>query len=332
MDSEHTLTMLVGILLILSTPSSAQRSLPIPGGYGLDSWTRGLGIDAGTLPAPGLLLIYRMIDFSANTSRDGNGDALPIPGLKIGALANAPAVVFTANPRGMPYLTAAVSLPLAAVSFDSDVPPVGQNNVGIGDLFVAPLRVGWRLSRYDLVTGYSFYVPTGRFDPAEAASVGRGYWINQLSIGGAVHFDATRDERASVLISYERNQPNRKIETKRGDLLNVQGGAGGNIYPNIAAGLAGYALWQMNDDRGANLPPELAGTHTRAFGLGPEIDVTIPKRRMRVDARAEWDFGVVAHPRGLLFVLGVQYLAWMPAITTGANPPAGSSGKPGSRP
>ncbi|HEY9230146.1 MAG TPA: transporter, partial [Gemmatimonadaceae bacterium] len=186
--------------------------------------------------------------------------------------------------------------------------------------------------RYDVVSAYSFYAPTARWDPRDQASVGRGYWINQLSLGGAVYFDTTRNQRASILISYERNQPRRLVESKRGDLLNVQGGAGAGVYKNVTAGFAAYALWQVADDRGADLPPELTGMHTRAFGLGPEIDVTIPKLRMRVDVRAEWDFGVVAHPQGLLFVVGVQYLAWMPAITTGASPLAGSSGRPDSRP
>ena len=123
-------TMVVGILLLLSTSAAAQHSPPIPGGLGLDTWTRGLGIDAGTQGPPGLFLIYRLIDFSANTARDRNGDALPIPGLKIGARANALAVAFTAKPHGAPYLTAAVSLPLAEVSFDSDVPPVALENSG----------------------------------------------------------------------------------------------------------------------------------------------------------------------------------------------------------
>ena len=120
----------VGILLRLSTSAAAQQAPPIPGGLGLDTWTRGLGIDAGTQGPPGLLLFYRLIDFSANTARDGNGNALPIPGLKIGARANAAAVAFTAKPRGAPYLTAVASLPLAAVSFDSDVPPVALDNHG----------------------------------------------------------------------------------------------------------------------------------------------------------------------------------------------------------
>lgn len=322
----------VGILLRLSTSADAQQAPPIPGGLGLDTWTRGLGIDAGTQGPPGLLLFYRLIDFSAHTARDGNGNALPIPGLKIGARANAAAVAFTAKPRGAPYLTAAASLPLAAVSFASDVPPVSLHNHGVADIFFAALRAGWKLSRYDVVTSYGFYVPTGRFDPLDEASVGRGYWINQFSLGGAAYFDSTRNERASVLVSYERNQPRRGIESKRGDLLEVQGGAGRPVYRNVTAGVAGYALWQVSDDRGAELAPALAGMHTRAFGLGPEIDVTIPKRRLRVDLRAEWDFGVVARPQGLVWVVGVEYLAWMPPITTGASPPAGSSGRPGSPP
>ncbi len=262
----------IGILLLLSTRSAAQPSPPIPGGLGLDTWTRGLGIDAGTVAPPGLLLVYRLIDFSAHTARDRNGDALPIPGLKIGARAHGLAAAFTVKPRGAPYLTAVLSFPLALVSFDSDAPPVALDNLGLADLFVAPIRVGWQRPRYDVVTAYAFYAPTARYDPQDAASVGRGYWINQLSVGGAAWFDRARNQRASLLVSYERNQPRRGTNSKRGDLLNVQGGAGTTVYRNVGAGLAGYALWQVADDRGADLPPELAGAHTRAFGLGPEID------------------------------------------------------------
>jgi len=323
---------MVGILLRLSASADAQQAPRIPGGLGLDTWTRGLGIDAGTQGPPGLFLVYRLIDFSAHTARDGSGNALPIPGLKIGARANAAAVVFTAKPRGAPYLTAVASLPLAAVSFVSDVPPVALHNHGLADIFIGALRAGWKLSRHDVVASYGFYVPVGQFDPRDAASVGRGYWIDQFALGGAAYFDSTRNERASVLVSYERNRPRRGIESKRGDLLEIQGGAGRPVYRNVSAGVAGFALWQVSDDRGIELAPELAGMHTRAFGLGPEIDVTIPRRRMRVELRPEWDFGVVARPQGLVLVVGVEYLAWMPAITAGASPPAGSSGRPGSPP
>src|SRR5262245_44906361 len=104
----HSLT--VGILLFLTSAMRGQQPPLIPGGLGLDTWTRGLGIDAGTQGPPGLLVVYRLIDFTANKARDQNGDVLPIPGLRISAAANALAFVYTAKPRGAPYLNAAVSL------------------------------------------------------------------------------------------------------------------------------------------------------------------------------------------------------------------------------
>jgi len=182
------------------------------------------------------------------------------------------------------------------------------------------------------VTSYGFYGPTGRFDPNDPASVGRGYWINQLSLGGAAYLDTARHHRGSVLVSYERNQKRRGIDSRRGNLLDAQGGAGTTVHDNVLVGLAWYALWQVSDDKGADLPATLTGGHTRAFGLGPEIDLTIPKLRTRVDLRVERDFGVVAHPQGLLFVVGAEYLVWMPPIKAGASPPPRPSGRPDSRP
>jgi hypothetical protein len=304
----------VGILACLSAAAVAQPAATpsIPGGLGLDTWTRGLGIDAGSQGPPGLYLIYRLIDFSANKARDQNGDVLPIPGLKIGALANAFAVAFTMKRRGGPYLNAAVSIPVAVVSLDVSEPPVALDNLGLADMFVAPLRVGWRHPHYDIVSAYGFYAPTGRFDPSDPSSVGRGYWINQLSLGGAAYLDTARNHRASVLVSFEQNNKRRGVDSRRGNLLNIQGGAGTTVYRNVLAGLAWYALWQVSADRGADLGLDFVGGKSRAFGLGPEIDLTLPRLRARIDVRAEWDFGVISHPQGFLFVVGAGYLAWMP--------------------
>jgi hypothetical protein len=324
-------TTVVGMLLVLNTASTAQPSPKVPGGIGLDTWTRGLGIDAGEQGPPGLFLIYRLIDFTANKSRDRNGDLQPIPGLKIGARAHALAFLFTAKPHDGPYLNAVLSLPLGVTSLHSGAPPAAFNDLGLTDIFVSPLRVGWRQPHFDVVTSYGFYAPTGRFRPDDPASIGRGYWINQLCLGGAAYVDTARRNRASVLVAYEKNQRRREVDARRGDLLNVQGGAGATVYNNVVAGLAAYALWQVSDDKGTYVPALTAG-RTRAFGLGPEIDLTIPKLRARVDLRAEWDFGVVAHPQGVLLVVGAEYLAWMPPIKTGASPPPRPAGKPDSQP
>jgi hypothetical protein len=80
-------------------------------------------------------------------------------------------------------------------------------------------------------------------------------------------------------------------------------------------GLAGYALWQATPDRGTDIPPVLRDERSRAFGLGPEANVTIPKWKTHVALRVEREFGVHSRPRGQVIALSVSYLAWMPTVS-----------------
>jgi hypothetical protein len=57
----------------------------------------------------------------------------------------------------------------------------------------------------------------------------------------------------------------------------------------------------------------LAGARTRSYGLGPEIDVVIPKLAVRGEFRYEWDFGTRARPQGAVFAGGLGYRAWAPS-------------------
>jgi hypothetical protein len=272
----------------------------------------GLGIDAGTQGPPGLFLIDRPVQFEADRARDRNGAILPIQGLDILARANAFGVAYTFVPHGGPFLTVAASIPYARVSLNSDNPVVSIDRFGVGDMFFQPIKAGWRKPRYDVVTSYAFFAPTGKFEPRSGVGVGRGYWTHQFSLGGAVYGDTTRTTRASALMSYDLNQQMRAIDITRGDMLDIQGGAGATVFKTLVVGVAGYALWQVRDDRGAALPPVLAGARTRTYGLGPEVDVVIPKIGLRGDLRYEWDFGTRARPQGTVLVGGLAYRAWGP--------------------
>lgn len=272
----------------------------------------GLGIDAGTQGPPGFFVVDRVLQFTANTVRGRNGEVLPIQGLGIRARANALGVAYTFATRTSTYLTVGAGAPLARVSINSDNPVASIDRWGLGDLFVQPLRAGWRNARSDVVAGYAFYAPTGKFEPG-GVGVGRGYWTHQLSLGGALYADTTRGSRASALMSYEVNQRMRGIDITRGNLLTIQGGAGANVFKSFVAGVAGYALWQVSDDRGADLPPALTGLRTRSFGLGPEIGVLIPSLRLHGEFRYEWDFGVRARPQGQVAAGALGYQAWAPA-------------------
>jgi hypothetical protein len=291
----------LAVTLFAATPASAQQlGTKVMGG---------LGIDAGTQSPPGLFVVERFIQFTADRARDRNGDLLPIQGLNLLARANALGVAYTLGPQRSPYLTVAASVPYARAALNSDNPVVALDRLGLGDAYMQPIKIGWRAPRYDVVASYAFYAPTGKFEPKSGVNVGRGNWSHQFSLGGALYPDTARAWRASAIMDYETNQKKRGIDITRGDMLDVQGGAGVTVHRVFVVGVAGYALWQVRDDRGRDVPPPLAGARTRAYGLGPEIDVTMPKLGLRAELRYEWDIEVRTRPQGQVLAVALAYRA-----------------------
>lgn len=267
-----------------------------------------VGANAGTQPAPGLYVLDRLVVYRARQLRDRDGDPLPIESLEIDVAANVLGVSWTRALGRRSFFTAAFGAPVARVDVSADHPQIAVDASGFGDLFVQPLRLGWRLDDFDVVAGYTFYAPTGRFEP-RSLSVGRGYWTHQLSVGGAYHADRARMRRVSLLASYDMNRRKQGIDIRRGRSIQVQGGAGSHVIGPIDAGLAGFAIWQVTDNGGADLPDAVRGARTRAFGLGPEIGVSIPAIRARVDLRTEWELDVHSRQDGWIVVVGATHLA-----------------------
>ena len=268
------------------------------------------GIDAGVQSPPGLFVVSQTLHYGSSQLRDREGNAVPIDGLSIDATGSALGLSYTSKTLHAPYLSFAIGLPVAIIHVNSDEPAASLNVNGFSDLFVQPVKVGWRQRRFDVVTAYVMYVPTGHFEPRSGAGTGRGYWTHQLSLGGALFADSTRMHRISALASYERNSRKRGIDIRRGDMFQIQGGAGASVKSIAMVGVAGYALWQATPDRGADIPTKLRNERSRVFGLGPEIDITIPKWRTRVALRVERELGVESRPKGQVIALSVAYLAW----------------------
>jgi len=266
-----------------------------------------VGIDAGVQSPPGLVVIEQLLHFASTQIRDARGNVVPIDGLNMNATGSALGVSYTNNGKTARHLGFAAAVPIARIRVNSDHPSASLNGFGFSDLFVQPIKVGWRERRFDVVTSYAVYVPTGHFEPRGQANTGRGYWTHQLSIGGALFSDSSRTRRASVLASYELNTRKRGIDVRRGNMFQLQGGAGANVARTVVAGVAGYALWQVTPDRGADIPPSLRGERTRVFGLGPELDVVIPRWRTRVALRAEHELGVTSRPQGNVVSLSAAY-------------------------
>src|SRR5262249_31805369 len=155
--------------------------------------------------------------------RGRNGEVVPIDGLNISATGMAIGASLTTEIKHSTLLTFAFGLPIARIRINSDEPAASINGFGFSDMFIQPLKVGWRRPLFDVVTAYMVYAPTGKFEP-RGGGAGRGDWTHQLSLGGALFQDTTRANRISALASYEINSRKRGIDIRRGDIIQIQGG------------------------------------------------------------------------------------------------------------
>ena len=272
------------------------------------------GLDAGRIADPGLYLIDRVVIYEAEELRDRNGNLIPTGPFNLRGRANAFGVSYTTNVSNKSiFLTITVSGPIAQLRLNTgNTPEIGVDRLGLGDPYIQPLRLGWRKPAFDLVTSYGIYLPIGRSALAGGRGVSSGQITQEFSGGGSVYF-RNRSHFLTGLASYQMNSRQRGIDITRGDLVQIQGGLGTKLFRELAeTGMAGYALWQVRDDRGSELPSLLAGARDRVFGLGPEGAVRIKTIQGLLRVRYEWDFDVRARPQGHIFVAGVTFLLHRP--------------------
>jgi hypothetical protein len=273
-----------------------------------------LGLDAGRIPAPGLYLLDRVAIYEAEKLRDRNGNLVPTALFNLAGLANAFGVSYTTKVSNKSmFLTITAGGPIAQVSLNTENrPEIGVDRFGLGDPYIQPFRLGWRKPLFDVVTSYSIYLPTGRSPLAGGKGVSSGQFTHEFSGGGSFYFKS-RSRFLTALASYQMNTRQRGIDITRGDSVQIQGGLGTKFFRELAeTGITGYALWQVRDDRGRDLPSVLAGARDRVYGLGPEGAMLIKAIQAQLRVRYEWDFDVRARPQGHIFVAGVNFLVHRP--------------------
>ena len=293
-------------LLLTTTPAVAQdlgHKLP-----GL------LGLDAARIPEAGLYLVDRLASYEADELRDRDGHLIPTAPFNLLGVANAFGASYTTKvSRSSVFLTMTVGWPIARIKTDiEDRPEASIDRFGLGDPYVQPVRLGWRNGRFDVVTSYSIYLPTGRSALAGGKGVSSGQITHEFSGGGSLYFKE-RTTFLTALASYQLDTRQRGIDITRGDSVQIEGGVGTKLFRELAeTGIAGYTLWQVRDDRGTQLPRVLTGARDRVYGLGPEGAMLIKAIHGQVRVRYEWDFGARSRPQGHIFVVGINFLVHLP--------------------
>jgi hypothetical protein len=269
-----------------------------------------LGLQAGSQAPVGLYLVDQFAYYHSGEVVDRSGHAVPI-GLNLDLLASTFGVAASLElPRIATYVNASAGVPLVYLNASTQNPRLSVAPSGIGDVFVQPLKLGWRPGPLEIVAGYSFSSPTASFDTEGSTDHGRGEWTHEFSLGGTLHFGPGKRLNLSALTSFDIYGTKLGIDVRRGDTLQVQGGLGAVVFGFVNIGVAGYALWQVTDYGGSALAAALRGARDIAYGVGPEMDLAVPPLLGQLTLRYTQDVADRTRPVGHMVVIGWTARVW----------------------
>jgi hypothetical protein len=263
---------LTGLLVIASTPAQAQLNTQhIKGTTGLKS---------GSQPPPGWYAIVPLLyDYRTDTVKDRDGNEL----------ANHSDLHSVAFGGGIVDVT---TKKILGANYGFQILfPVGANNriqgteidvnpgAGLTDSVIQPMNLGWHFKKADAVAGYAIFVPTGRYTNGATDNTGLGMWGQELSFGTTLYLNEKRQYHAATVASFDFQSKKEGSDTKVGNAMNLEGGAGGDFLKGgLTAGLAYYASFKLSDDQISGIPGILIRGRNKAFALGPEASLALARK------------------------------------------------------
>lgn len=259
------------------------------------------GVASGTQAPPGTYVSFMFLNYDTDTIRNRDGDKLNTQG-SIGVNGIFGVVSWVSKPMiaGGSY-SFAVAVPFLTNALDA--PVFGLENLesglGISDLYVQPLNLGWRKPRVDFLVGTGLYLPTGRYEDGADDNTGLGMTSFEVFGGATTYLNAAKSITASALATWETHSKKEDSDTKVGRLMTLEGGLGRSFLKGAAsAGLAYYAQWKLSGDEFGRRVPTAIGelSKHRVFALGPDLTLPVATKKKLialVTVRALWE--VTAH-------------------------------------
>jgi hypothetical protein len=201
----------------------------------------------------------------------------------------------------VPIVNTPVSLPRLGL----DVSPTG-----IGDIYVEPINLGWKLKRADVKAAYGFVAPTGKFDEDGDDTTTTDYWGHEITLASTFYLDPTKLTQLSVSTNWEFHQKKRHEDLKVGNNMTLEAGVGKIFVKNqgkqlIQFGAVGYAEFQLTNDSGSGVPALTANNKDRVFAIDPEFGVILPTKKFSFFVRLLPEFGARNRTQGVTTVFGI---------------------------
>ena len=237
------------------------------------------GLDAATLPPPGVYLRDYNWFYYADQYNDASGN-------KVGA-ANAKAFIYAQVPRllwitDLQLLGGNIGLD-ALVPFQYTYIKGVDQTFGVGDPF---LETTWsrHLKQFDLALGVGVFMPTENFNNRTWA--GLGYWTCMFTAGATWYMDKDKKWSISALNRYELNSQQDDNGITPGQAYTVEGGVRYGLSKTVNFGGIAYYQQQVNSDVGTSASKE----RDRVAGVGPEINAFFPSVSLGVSLRYAYEF------------------------------------------
>ena len=270
------------------------------------------GLKAGSQPPPHLYLIAPLLYlYNTDTVKDRNGDRLPgNADLTMTAWGFGVSKVTTRKVLGGEYgytvLFAAMNNRIQGTEIDAN--PGG----GISDTAFTPITLGWHFKRADVLTGFTMFLPTGRYTDGADDNTGLGMWGWEPQLGATVYLNETKAYHASTLMTITAQSKKQDSDTKVGTSLNLEGGVGADFLKGgLTTGLVYYTSFKLADDRIDGIPGVLIRGKNKVFALGPEVSLALARRGTLygfLKANYQWETYARTTTQGSEFMVMATFL------------------------
>ena len=278
----------VGMFVALTMVMTASTALAMGNGY-----TPGTeGAMAPSVPPPGFH--YKQYNLFLDTDEllDDDGDDAVIPGpdaavdfsARIFAQAHRFIYITEKKILGADYGMSLI-VPIVSKDIEIAVPQLGIDSddagIGLGDIFVEPVILGWHTQRWDVALGLGVQLATGDWDdtgePANG-DPGNGYSNGLLTFGATYYLDEAKSWTASALsrtVIYFGEQDD--TDYQPGDEFIIDWGVGKQFPVSknllIRPALVGYTYWQLSDDDNRYDGVGNDDDHGSKYAVGAEVNI-----------------------------------------------------------
>jgi hypothetical protein len=153
------------------------------------------------------------------------------------------------------------------VDLEVEVNGQSQCKQGLGDIIFGPALGFHHSDKLHSVVALDFIAPTGEYDRADLANIGRNYWTIEPVLAIS-HVDPA-GLNASVKLMYDFNLENSATDYRSGQEFHFDYAVGWGLGNGWVLGVGGYFHRQITDDRQHG--ERIDGNKGRAFSIGPSI-------------------------------------------------------------